>query len=268
MTKVSSLPNTPPEPTAAATVSRAVITRVLSRRRVELRLAADATLVTAAIAAYRYDDPLVGDEVLLLGDDEERFVVGVLRALREAGDRHEARDARGRLLFRHDPTTGTNELFVSPGDLNLAVPEGQLELSARDGVRIKSDASVELTASGADREATSTLRLDPERIGASTDELDLAAGRAVMATKHATFVAERLESTVTRLQQTARVIETRAQRIVERSKTSYREVEQVAQIKAGRLRSIAQTSAQLLSDRILLKSKRDTKIRGEKIHLA
>ena len=64
------------------------------------------------------------------------------------------------------------------------------------------------------------------------------------------------------------MIETRAHRIVEHSKFSYREVEKLAQLKAARIRSIAQTSAQLLAERIVMRSKKDTKIRGEKIYLA
>lgn len=268
------------EPRRPMQTSRATIASVPGGRRVELRIGDEPAPRPAVVAVLGYDDPLAGDEVLALLEGDEVFVIGVIRALRdvsaERSSPFEARDAAGRLLFRYDPETGASEVFVDRGDLRFRVAEGSLALEARDGVSIdsaghvalRSGQMVELKAGPRIGEERATVMVSPDRIGASAPELLVAAGRAHLAAAQAVLVAEHLKTTATRVQQVARVIETRAHRIVEHSKFSYREVEQLAQLKAERIRSVARTSAQLLGERILMRSKKDTKIRGEKIYLA
>lgn len=263
-----------------ARVSRATIVEARSQRRVVLRPSGAATATPALVAVHGYHDPQEGDEVLAVTGGDETYVIGVIRALREAPARpepsYEARDAQGRLLFRHDPETGTSEVFVGAGDLRFNVDQGRLELRARDGVTIDSDEKLELRShrglelraespSGSD---SATIVINPDRIGTSAAELLVAAGRAQLAAAQAVLTATDLQTTVARAQHVARVVETKAHRIVEQSKDSFREVERVAQVKAGRLRSIARTSAQVLAERVLVRSKKDLKLRGEKIYLS
>jgi len=259
---------------------RATVIAVLSGRRVHLRVDGESTPLSAVVAALGYDAPVVGDEVLALLEDDDAFVIGVLRALRaapaEGPSPFEARDAEGRLLFRHDPETGSSEVFVPHGDLRFRVAEGHIALEARDGVSIDSDekidlrsgTGVEIGAGPRSDEDGACLVMSRDRIGATAPELLVGAGRAQLVAPQAMLVAEHLKTTVTRAQHVARVIETRAHRVVEHTKFSIREVERLAQTKADRVRTVVRTSAQLLAERVVIRSKKDTKIRGEKIYLA
>ncbi len=268
------------DPHASIRTARATVVDVHNDRRVEVRLVGSGDLHPALVVAQGYHAPTVGDEVLSLVDGEETFVIGVIRALRPAptarSNPNEVKDAKGRLIFRYDPEQGLSEVFVPQGDLRFRVPKGNLELTARDGVSIDADEKVELRsgvgveikAGPRSGEERSTLAVSQDRIVASAPDLLTAAGRAQLVAGQTMLVTENLKTKVSRAQHVARVIETRAHRIVEHSKFSYREVEKLAQLKAARIRSIAQTSAQLLAERIVMRSKKDTKIRGEKIYLA
>ena len=59
-----------------------------------------------------------------------------------------------------------------------------------------------------------------------------------------------------------------AQRIVERSKDVYRDVEGLAQTRAGRMRHVIESTFHLLSARAVVKAEEDLKLKGSKIHIA
>lgn len=65
----------------------------------------------------------------------------------------------------------------------------------------------------------------------------------------------------------AGVLETRAGRILESARNVYREVEELAQSRAGRMRLIAKETFHLLGRTTLLKAEEDVKVKGNKIHL-
>jgi len=70
-----------------------------------------------------------------------------------------------------------------------------------------------------------------------------------------------------RFRQVVGVLETRAKRIVERTRDAYREADGTYEIKAGNVRTIARKTVRMIADRIRVRSKKDVKLRGEKIYL-
>jgi hypothetical protein len=62
-------------------------------------------------------------------------------------------------------------------------------------------------------------------------------------------------------------METLAETLVEKACNAYRTIEQLAQIKTGRMRTLVDQTFQFKSRRAFLKSEEDFKIKGEKIHL-
>jgi hypothetical protein len=65
----------------------------------------------------------------------------------------------------------------------------------------------------------------------------------------------------------AGALEVRATQLVERAKNAYREAEELAQQRAGRLRVVAETTFHLLAQRALVKAEQDVRIKGEEIAL-
>jgi len=261
----------------------AVVRRVVGPRVVELEAGGEATLALAG--DYR---PAVGDTLLVIDGAERAWAIGVVSSLRvveahpsavRADDGVEAlvldegatltvRDARGATLFTHDARTGQSRVHTS-GDLTLTAPQGHLDLSAAKSVKVAAP-TVELRAHakpGTD-DAPSTLRLGPDGAALESERLEVTAQRGRVAVEDATFASNRLETAVKKARHIAGVVETRAERIVERARDVFREVDELNQVRAGRLRMVARGTWSVLSKRTTLKAEDDLALLGDKIHLA
>lgn len=254
----------------------------LSGGRLRVRFA-DGALKDARVAAAGYDEPLAGDAVVALVDSAgEAWVLGVvhtdrsaeLEALLDAPAATQVHDRRGRLVFEYDAATDRAVLHVGEGDLDIEVAGGALSLSARDGVRIASGAEARLTArTGIELEVEAEG--GTSRVAMKRGELRFVATALAAAAERAELVADRLgvtarlgEGRFDKIKQVARVIDTRAGRIVERAKDAYREVERLSQHRAGRLRWVAKKTASIVGEDTVIKARRTAKVKGERIHLA
>ncbi len=161
----------------------------------------------------------------------------------DGAERLVMRDPSARLLFAYDPSSSRCEVYVPEGDLVLRTPKGAIGLEAATEVRLQGDQAVEVR--------TPRLRAD-----AATAEVTL---------KEARLEAELVQSTLRRAQRTVDVLETQAGRIVERARESYREVEGLAQMRAGRIRQVSERAIHLLAERLALRAVKDVKVDGEKI---
>jgi hypothetical protein len=185
------------------------------------------------------------------------------------------RDRQGALVFEFDPETGRAVLHVPVGDLSLSVPAGAVTVAARDGVRVETPgrvslsgaAGVQLTAPPSEGAAGSSVVLDARGTAVATHRLDARAQVAELNVGEGRVVARTLHTAVEHARQVAGVVELQAQRVIERAKNVYRDVEDLAQTRAGRVRVVAQQTFHLLGKRAFLKAEEDMKIRGEKIHL-
>lgn len=158
---------------------------------------------------------------------------GVSAELRGAagGEALRVLDAAGNLLFEHRPAEGVTVISVPQGDLELRAPAGS--------VRVVAGKRVEVRAAEAELKAAE-VRL----------------------------TARQLVATVDRVREVVGVLELRAERVVERAKNVYRDVEELAQTRAGRLKLIAERTVHVLGQRALVRAREDVKIKGEKVHLA
>lgn len=261
----------------------AIVSAVLGPRSVRIDapgLPPEATLAVAGSYA-----PAVGDAVLVLGDGPV-WVIGVVRSLRavdgalrasdgvhaslsEDGDRLLVRDSAGAVLFVHDARTGRSTVETR-GDLSLHAPRGDLELVASGAVRVAAERvelhgeeTVRLTRGG-----DAAVALDPRGAHVSAPALDVTAARGRISLKDAVFASERLETAVTKARHLVGVVEVRAERILEQAKNVYREVEELSQLKAARVRTVATGTFSVLSKRATVKAEDDLALMGDKIHLA
>lgn len=140
-------------------------------------------------------------------------------------------DAEGRTLFEHHTVTRVTIIAAPEGDLELRAPSGKVKIVAAEGVEI----------------TTPSVRAE---VG------------------EATVKGTTLSTTFDRVKTLAGVMETRAERILERAKNAYREVEELSQTRAGRLRLVAEKTVHVLGQRTLFKAKEDVKIKGDKVYLA
>lgn len=255
------------EAPTSGTLTPATVTRVDGARVGVESEAFGAISARVGLPHYR---PRVGDAVLVAASaDGGRYVIGVLRALREVPDpivaddgssaaieRDEGgevlrvRDGSGRLLFEHRP--GRSVVHAPEGDLAFAA-EGLLSLTGGQGVRIDGGPELHVTSR--------RTRLDTDRLGAEV-------GEARVRARDASLVVGTLRTVAERVAERAETVERTAGRVIEKAREAYREVEGLSQTRAGRLRLVAERAFTVLSEQATLKAKDDVKIKGEKIYLA
>lgn len=190
------------------------------------------------------------DPKLVLGDGAEaRVVDGAL----------ELRDKDGGLLVRyHD---GAACISAARGDLELSAPNGR--------VRVHSALDVELDA-GRDVVARADRRLElsaKRRTSIEGERLELRAERIHLASEAIETVAGHIATTAKRVAHNVERWELTAGRLVETSKTAFRDVSDLLQTRAGRARTLIESVYSLRSRRTVMKSEKDTSIDGRKILL-
>jgi len=245
-----------------------------------------------AIASGQYE-PRAGDSVLVgRADDGCLYVVGVVFALREvtsvrASDGSVAaieddegrevlrlRDPEGRVLVTHHPAEGRSVIHAS-GDLGLRA-EGNIDLAAAGAVRVRAGTNVEIVGAGdvalaaedLDGERRSAISMREGVMGVTTERLAAKIDRADMTLGESNLVVGTIRTVARRMKLEVGVIETKAERIVERAQESWRETEGLSQTRAGRLRLVAKGAFQAIGQQALLKAREGVKIKGEKIYLA
>jgi hypothetical protein len=173
-----------------------------------------------------------GSRAELIGsqDDEERLVL---------------KDRDDRVLFEYVPSTSRCVVHVPTGDLVLKTDEGNIELDSAESITLRGQRGVDVE--------TEALRAHASRADVDVEETNLR--------------AHVIQSTVHRLLQRVDVLETTAGRVVERARETYREVEELAQLRAGRIRQVADKTFHVFGARTLLKARKDVKIKGDTIHL-
>jgi hypothetical protein len=280
-----------PAETAPALLPATV--KSVSHGRVWLEVEGQAP-VSALVAVPAPYAPRAGDSVLMApGQGGERYVVGVLVALREAtplvlqdgtsaavsdspeGEVLSVRDASGRLVFEHHAAAHRSVVHAT-GNLELRADQGGILLSARDSVRVHSEREVRLESDHAVRLGTtpaagrpaSSLSMDARGTRLATPHLEARAETARAEVEEASLSARALNTTCQTVRHTVDVLEVKAGRILEQAENVYREVKDLAQTRAGRMRLVAEASIHLFGRRTLFKAKEDLKLKADKIHLA
>lgn len=247
---------------------------------------------SARLAVSGYD-PAPGDGVLVTrADDGVLYVLGVVRALRAAPvlrasdgtvaalERDGAeevlrvRDADGHVLVEHRPSEGrcvvraSGDLaFHAGGDLDLDA-DGAVNIRAGTDLRLEGRGDVRLSAHDHDGDEASALDMRGGRTALRTRRLAAKLERADVQLDESNLVVGTLRTVARHVTQKVERIETTAERLVERTRESWRETEGLSQTRAGRLRLVARGALAAIGETALLKAEEGVKIKGEKIYLA
>jgi hypothetical protein len=223
--------------------------------------------LAARVATVGEYVPHVGDSVLVACDEHgNRYVIGVLRALREA-----TRVAS----LEHRPDEHRTVLRIPEGDLCIEAARGRVEIRGAEGVSITSEgdvalastARVELRATDAEGRERSAVRLAGDAAELRAGVLTAKAAHLHALAERVTLVARHADTHLERLRQKAEVVEVEAGKLVERAKESYRSVEGLAQTQAGRIKLVAETTLHTLAERTKMRAKGIFAVDGDKIYL-
>lgn len=267
--------------------------------RARLRLAGsdDDLGVWARIAITGCHELAKGDTALAIGEDPgDLYVIGLLnkrqgstssskRLTLSSGAYAQAEGLQGEqimqvfsrqneLLFEYDEENRSARVNMSSGDLEFVAQNGNIAFrSGREiaihgeEVRITSPATVRLGITDAIGKICSALTLHPRRTMVSSPEIGIQADRGDFAFDEAVYTGSRFLGRIGCAKLIADRLETMAESVVEKARNVYRTVEQLSQLKAGRVRTLVASTFYFRSRKAFLHSEEDYKIKAEKIHL-
>lgn len=187
-----------------------------------------------------------------------------------AGDTVVIRDPEGRILIRYG--NGSAEIAVPAGDLTLSAPRGRVVLqsgldvcveAARDVVN-RAGRRVDLAAGPA---AAPQVRIEPNATTVKATRVSVEAGQARLVSAKIAVIAGHIASTADEIAQNVGRYELTANRLIERTQSSFRDVKDLAQSRIGRVRTVVSDVYAVYSRRSVLVSKEETSIDGSKVLL-
>ncbi len=245
--------------------------------------------VLAARAAGLAEIPACGDRVLCVNGGEGTVYITLLleRAQPAAGcegtgesaDRAgaatvyrdgtrllEVRDRRGELIFEYDPDHDRSRVIVNTGTLDVSAPEGDIRFSAGGRIHLKGSV-VELGTNGLPGTEQSRFSLGPFRSGLQSASLDIRSGQGRFDLGDVDYSGKRLVSRVTRARLSWGRLESLADSLIQKARTSFTTVEELSQTKAGRMRTLVAGAFRLKAERACLKTDKSFDIDGERINI-
>lgn len=211
------------------------------------------------LAARRDVAPVHETPTLRLGD-------GAAATLREGG--LELRDGAGRLLFRY--CDGSAEIVAPAGDLTLAAPGGRVRLQSALDIELDATRDVIVRAK---RQAairvgeTEPLCATTTKTTISGDVIEVRGRTGKLIVESAEAIATRLSTTAERVAYNVSRFEVTADRIVEKSRTAFRDVLDLLQVRVGRARNIVRDTYTLHAKRTTMVSEGDTNVTGRRVLL-
>lgn len=247
----------------------------------------------AQLAVANAFAPQVGDQVLVAGDlPDDLYVIGCLsppapqRLISSGGvyaelGRTSAGDETVRvmspanqLLFEVNPVTGATKLTIPAGTLELDAVHGDLVLRAGGTVRVEGQ-KVELRArfklamvvSNQLASVTTWFRMLPERLQFGSDQIELSARNAEVKASSVDVTGETMKLHADKFQLKARSAETTAETVIEKAGNVYRTVRELAQLQAGRFRTLVSGISHFRSKRAYFSSEETFHIDGDQVNL-
>jgi hypothetical protein len=235
----------------------------------------------AQLAGYR---PTVGDRVLCAGhDDGEAWAVAVLHAAEpralelEDGTRAELHDDElslcdrdGQLLVRYR-SGGSAAIAAPAGDLELLAPAGKVVVDAATDIELRAHRDLSQVAQRrASMEAggrAQRLELSPQRASLRASRLDVTAKQSRLSSGSISVLARTIATTADRVAAHVEDYDLTADRIRQKARNLLSEVQELAESRLGRARSIVRGTFDLHAERTTVRSERETVVDGERILL-
>ena len=240
-----------------------------------------------------------GDEILLtVGQDGMAYITGVLAVARKAqelageeefsisaGARGKLRRTDGKavlqvfsprneLIFEYDPGAEKARVLVESGDLEIGTVDGDIRLSASGDIQLDGNAvdlrgrrQIALQVQDAIGHVSAWLNIDKRKIRSHSEALDIRSRVANLSMARAVYEGKQFSASVTRAKLTLGRLETVAGTLVQKAKNAYHSVEQLSQLKAGRMRTLVSGNCFLKSEKVKFKATDSFNIDGERINL-
>ena len=272
-----------------------------SEGRVSVRLLEfkDTLEISARITVPLIDTLNLGDEVLVTGDVyREMYVIGLLATMTahqqepsltqlDLGngayavvDATSATSAlqlfskRNELLIEYDPESEKARINIEFGDLEFITRNGDIVLNSANNIQLKgqnielaSQSGIQLGVINKIGQLTSSFSLDACKASLSSAKLRVTAQLSELQLKETRLVGTKFRGAIEDSQLVVDRLSTVANTVTEKAKNVYRTVEQLTQLKTGRMRTLVASTFHLKAQKTMMKSQEDFKVNADKIHL-
>ncbi|HEB49150.1 MAG TPA: DUF3540 domain-containing protein [Desulfobulbus sp.] len=233
------------------------------------------------------------DRVLVAGEDiDSIYIIGVLSVqspptLRardgsyvvlddsEKGTFFQLYSKEGELLVEHDAEAAQTRIHAGAGDIEVSAPGGDMVFRAQGalclrGETISLQGKRHLDAAVLDRAGRTAASLSlAEHGGASLRgaDLRLTAGRAGLLVDELKITGKRILGSIGQATINADRLETRARSVISKARNLFQAVENLTQLKTGRLKTLIRSTYHLKSKNTIMKSEDDFKVKADRINL-
>ena len=234
-----------------------------------------------------------GDRVLVLSEDPDHtYIIGILEQKTGAGANvnrivldggtHAVRDKdsvkvfsrKRELLFEYDEKECKIRINLNSGDLEFITRDGNISFVAGKDillnghtVGITSRTGIVMGIMDKLGKLKSAFTIKGNILHLNSQLVSVEAEKGDLQINETTICGKRISAQMDSTNLTFNRLETTAQTIISKAKNMYHTVEQLSQLKAGRMRTLIENTFHLTSKKAMLKSEDDFKVRAEKIHL-
>ena len=261
--------------------------------RIALTIGAHVDEVWAINAVPGYSEFSAGDEVLVMGETGcPLYIIGVLHSARQqdrlpvesgvyATVSGEAQakalrvfSADDELLLEFEPGSDRVRLYTDTpnlevqnrvGDLCFRTA-GRMSLEARS-IELDSRHTIRMAVGASSGRQNTQIRLERNRLSMDSAEAGINAGRGDFRIAELSYTGTRLSGNVVQASIVARRFESTVRTLVSRARNFYQKIDQLAQQKAGRVRTLVEGSYHVKAENTIMKADKDYKVNAEKIHL-
>ncbi len=172
----------------------------------------------------------------------------------------------GTVLFRYDTTLGHGRITLENDAIDVHAARGDLRLRAAGDVLVEGR-SVHAVSRAPGVETAGELRLGPRQASLAAGTVNITGDDLEMKSQRTTLRSEDVRGYVGRAVVNAQRLETVAEVITETARDLYQSVAELAQLRAGSLRTIVDGTVHLKAKEVFQRAIEGFKIRAEKIHL-
>jgi hypothetical protein len=172
----------------------------------------------------------------------------------------------GTILFKYDVSQGQGRITLENDAIDVHATRGDLRLRAAGDVLVEGR-SVHAVSRSPGAESPGELRLGPRQASLAGATVQVKGDDLELESERTTLRSEDVRGFIGRVVVHARRLETVAEVITETAQNFYQAVQDLAQLRAGSLRTIVDGSVHLKAKEVFQRAAEAFKIRAEKIHL-
>ena len=181
----------------------------------------------------------------------------------------------GGLIFEYDSITGKSRLEIPEGDLEISTCSGNIEFFSekeisffsKQSIKMESSQGIHMVTSDAANENLAAISLGSKKIGMNSPEIDINSQRCDIQIEETRYTGNKFSGRIKNIKLLMERLDSAACTVIEKAKNIYKTVEELTQLRTGRMRTIVNTTWQVKSKKAFLKAEEDFKVKGEKIHL-